>query len=129
MSDFAEVMAANPPRLVVQYGKDVDGQETFNWGVVGKGVPIVSLIGFVARVQHNLILGVLEQECPQPALVIAYVDGNFVCYTNPEIPLDSLLGTLELVKAVLVEAHITQSTQQQARNGIVGPDGQPYKRF
>ena len=118
------------PRLIVEFKRSADGKEQFGWGMVGQ-MPMLTLIGAVARAQADLQFRTLDN-IPHTALVIALdVDtGKFHSFTNPEIPVDSLIGMLESVKMTLVQAQMTQM-QRQAELGIVGPNGRPIpqKRF
>jgi hypothetical protein len=133
------------PRLVVQFQRDGD-QENYQWGMVG-AMPLLSLIGYVGRVQVAFANLDNYFECDESALVIAYHKdglvsmrgydgvetprhihgGDFSWYVHPDIPTDSLCGFLELVKTALVG---TMAAKQAVANqvGIVGADGRPVKR-
>ena len=54
MTAFAEVMAANPPRLVVLYQQAPDGGERFQWGVVGQ-IPLLSMVGAMSGLMPGVI--------------------------------------------------------------------------
>mgnify|MGYP001587427900 FL=1 len=51
--NFTECMETNPPRLVVQYKHGHDGEEQFEWGIVGN-MPLLSLIGRIFGIQADL---------------------------------------------------------------------------
>ena len=134
MSRFADAVKQDTPRLVVEY-RSADGQETYNWGVVGK-VPILPLIGAVVRVQMELHAATGtwrtpevddDNMCPERALVVAYdtKDGAFRWFVGEDIPTDSLVGMMETIKHVLTASQLQRVTAP--RGAIVGPDGQPFR--
>lgn len=133
MKTFAEVMESNPPRVVVKFQRGPLGQEQFAWGVVGTA-PIFTTIGYISRVQLQLLDG-----CPNPSpggynpgeLVIVYDGTKFSHYIDPEIPVESLVGMLENIKALMTASLLEHGARKQQangrRSGIVGPDGQPMR--
>ena len=127
---FAEAMSGDPSRLVVQFQRGSDGSEQYQWGAVGV-IPVLSLIGQVARVQAELPLlepGDERHTCPQPALVILSGVNGFEWFVHPEIPVDSLCGMLEMIKAMLVNSRLAQQTQQRVdKPAILGVDGKPMR--
>lgn len=134
---FDDVMATNPARLVLQFSLDAAGAEKFDWGVVGQ-LPVLSAVGCIVQVQAVLSTSRLDdytldlppsRYCQHPALVIAWDASNrqFQWWTHPSIPVDPLLGTLEMVKASLVAGHLAQSAAAK-RSPIVRPDGSPFRR-
>ena len=91
----------------------------------------MTFVGVIARVQAELPL--IEPEdarykCPESALVIAWDEGErkFHWFVHPSIPVDSLVGMMEMIKATLVDTHIARSAA--AQQVILGPDGQPARR-
>ncbi len=130
MSRFTDTVREDTPRLVVMYNSPGAGQEQYQWGVVG-AMPLLTLIGFIGRVQSDLRYALEDDdtECEQMALVIAWNAEKFQFryFVHQDIPVDSLVGMLETIKAALVGS----SMAQQARNqqiSIVGPDGRPMRR-
>ncbi len=131
MSKFSDCVKNDTPRLVVMFHRPEPKQERFQWGMVGS-LPILTCIGCIARVQVELPLIEPDDDryhCPQSALVIAWDAANqrFDWFVHPDIPVDSLVGMLETIKAALVNSQLAQ----QIRNnqvGIVGPDGRPMQR-
>ena len=135
MSKFTDIVQQDTPRLVVMFRQDGD-KEMFQWGVVGN-IPLVSLVGYVVRVQAELAFRAAE-ECPELALVIAwnnklrvsddgtYVRRGFDWFVHPDVPVDSLVGMLETIKTVLVDTHMARHIAAQQL--ILGPDGQPMRR-
>lgn len=148
---FTELLATNPPRLVVLFQRD-EGEPynsgRFQWGIVG-AMPIISLIGRVSSVISDLLTASYSTsdaqfDGPPPALVIAWDSALHDArdFVNTDVPCELLVGMLELVKAVLINSQIGQQTAAQmvepqprhARkqsNGlrrpplILGPDGKP----
>lgn len=129
MSNFSDAMQGNPPRMVVQFGLQPDGSETFQWGIVGD-IPILSLIGHIVRVQADLVSGAWVPECnapnQPPSLVVAWhADSRSLQhYLSPDIPVDPLCGMLETIKAALVMSRMGQRAAAH-RTAILGPDGRP----
>ena len=127
--NYEEVIATNPPRLVVLFQRGRDGGEQFQWGVVG-GIPVLTMVGYIARVQADLIAGGWVPECTHdvPALVIAWdaQHRELSHFVHPDIPTDSLVGMLEMVKSMLVASRMGQHTAAQ-KVEILGPDGKPMR--
>ena len=121
MSTFEELMESNPPRLVVQFSRNPAGEETFTWGMVGN-LQKMSLIGNVASAQHDLLAETYIAECPLPALVIVGGEPSHL-FVDPDIPIDPLVGMLEVIKTYLVSALLASKL-----SGLVGPDGRPIQR-
>ena len=124
MHTFADTVKQDTPRLVIMF-QCQDGQERFQWGMVGK-IPLLSLIGCIARVQGDLVFRA-AQECPQPALVIAWDEDKhgFSWYVHPDVPIDSMIGMLETIKAALIGTNAARQAASQQM--ILGPDGQPMR--
>lgn len=125
MSKFSETVQDNTPRLVVMFRRDADN-ELFQWGVVG-AMPLVTLIGYITRVQSELAFRSPE-ECDESAMVIAWDkdERSFSWFVHPDVPVDSLVGMLETIKATLVGTHLAK--QVAAQQMILGPDGRPARR-
>lgn len=125
MSNFAEVMADNPVRLVVEYQRQADGSDGFQWGIVGN-VPIISLIGAISKVCHDLCVGEWspDMDGTPPALVMVYDQRSreFTYFKHPDIPVDPLVGMLDVIKAMLVDSRLAQQHAAQ-KVPILGPDG------
>ncbi len=130
MTTFAEAMATNPPRLVILFQRGGDGAEHFQWGTE-KVMPALSLIGAIIRVQAELPLlepGDERHDCNPSALVLAWdaTTRTVQWFVNKDIPIEPLVGMLEVIKASLVGSRLAQhAAAQQMR--IVGPDGQPIR--
>ncbi len=129
MSGFTEAMATNPPRLVVLFQRAPNGDERFQWGVVGN-IPILSLIAALTRVQADLIACDWIPECDGevPAMVVAWdaQDRTISYYLHPDIPHDPLIGMMETIKHALVNSKLAQPHQSQ-RVQLLGSDGQPMR--
>lgn len=122
--NYTDTVSTNPPRLVVVFSRGDAGQENFKWGVVG-AVPILTALGYIGKVQADLVARAWIPACdnPQPALVIVWdsADAAMSHYVSPDIPPDSLAGMLEVIKSELVLSRMGQ------RSGILGPDGKPLR--
>ena len=114
-----------------------DGDDAYQWGVVGN-VPILSTLGALVRVQSAILHGGTWEQCPESALVIAWPLGAsspFNWYLHECVPVDTLVGMMELVKSVIINTHMArQAAAQQivlASPGqsmpILGPDGFPVR--
>ncbi len=130
MSKFTDTVKQDTPRLVVMFRRPAPDQEQFQWGVVGK-MPLLTLIGVIGNVQAGLRNADISQpdECEESALVIAWDQSrmSFDYFLHPDIPLDSLSGMLETIKAALVGSQVAQQARNQ-QVGLLGPDGQPMRR-
>lgn len=128
MKDFAELIATNPPRIVVSFRRNHDGSEEFEWGIVGN-VPVLTLIGHLVAVQRKLCADEYISECPESAFVMAWDDEEKELrhFISSDIPEEPLVGMLEVIKGVLVGSRLAQmAAAQQTR--IMGPDGRPMRR-
>lgn len=133
MERFDAVLESNPPRLVVQARKDADGNEQYQWGVVGN-IPVISLIGQIAYTQNDLLRNCWVLTCPQPALVIVWdaATREFETFISPDLDTIPLVGMLELVKGALVSSRLAQAmaaqrVQMATQTRILGPDGNPVR--
>jgi hypothetical protein len=120
------------PRLVVQYARPTPEKEGYQWGIVGQ-MPVLWLIGYITRVQAELAFRAPE-ECPESALVIAWDKDKmaFSYWIHRQIPVDSMVGFLETIKAALVGSQLVQQQRDQqiavTKTPLLGPDGQPFRR-
>lgn len=114
-------------RLVVMFfRRGPDGGEQFQWGIVG-ALPILTLIGYITRVEFNMVNQLAEQrnDCPEMALVIAWDGQVFDWWIHREIPVDPMVGMLETIKIALVGSATAQRALAQ-RTQLLGPDGKPF---
>ena len=130
MSNFYSVVKQDTPRLVVMFKRPTPEQESFQWGMVGS-LPLLGLIGYITRIQQEIPCVCSDEDenfCPESALVIVWDKGNqlFDWYYNPDIPTDSLVGMLEVIKSAFVTSQLAQSVRNQ-QVGICGPDGKPMR--
>lgn len=113
MSLFTDAIASNPPRLVVMFRRDESGQEQYQWGVVGN-IPILSLIGYLGKVENDLTAGTWIPDCDneQPALVVVWdqSDNSLSHYVHPDIPAWGLAGMVEVIRQILVGSRVAQMT-------------------
>lgn len=135
MTTLAEIVATNPPRLVITY-ENVDGGERFGVRTGGSASPpMMGFIGVISRVQSDLIEGRFLPELEEMALVIAFNRGDgFSWWSNSSIPTDPLVGMLETVKAQLIAGEVmkvrgaTSEKQPGSPPQLFGPDGRPMGR-
>lgn len=128
LKKFTDIVQ-DTPRLVIMFKRDGD-RELFQWGTVGD-IPILTLIGYISRVQAELPLlepGDERRDCPESALVIVWDRENnrLNWFVHPDVPADSTVGMLELIKATIVGTHLARHVA--AQQVILGPDGQPARR-
>ena len=132
MSKFTDSVQQDTPRLVVTFQRS-DDDELFNWGIVGK-MPILTLVGYITRVQSELVYRTPDP-CEPSALVIVWnaTTKQFNYFIHPDIPTDSVVGMLDLIKFTLVNTHIARqmaSQQQQvtpSQSKLIGPNGAPLR--
>ena len=125
MNQFTDIQQ-NTPRLVVEFTRPEPDKEQFKWGIVGS-IPVLTLIGYIVRVQAEL--GFMKpKDCDQMALVIVWNVENhkFDYFVNEMIPVDSLVGMLEIIKLHLIGTQMGQ--QQDQRTKLFGPDGSILRR-
>jgi len=135
-NEFNELIATNPPRLVVEFERGSGGEEQFRWGVVGN-LPVLTLVGYLVHVRVVLATnraddGTLDlhpsRYCEPSALVVV-LDArskSMRFFINGCIPPDSMVGMLEVVSALLVDSRLAQQSMQQTR--IVDAGGNPIRR-
>jgi hypothetical protein len=131
MDKLEEIIRTVPttPRLVVKYRKMPDGGDQFEWGVVGH-MPLLSLIGYVVRVQAELAFRSPEPT-DQQALVVLFdptksESDQFCYFVHPDIPVDAMVGMLETVKFTLVSSRFAQKAGAN-KVSILGPDNRPMR--
>ena len=129
MSKYAQVLAKNPPRLVVQYKrKETRHKDEYAWGFVGT-LSTSHLIVMIVRVQAELAFR-NPDKADDPVLVMCY-DANkdkFEWFVDPSIPVDPLVGTLEVVKQFLLDNQIRtimEKAEKAVQTGLVDPAGKP----
>ena len=134
MTKYAETVNQDTPRLVVEFASDGRGNEQYKWGMVGK-MPALALLGYIVRVQAELAFRAAE-ECPESALVISWdaEAQKFSWFINPTVPVDPVVGMLEVVKAFLTgqtraQMQGNQSGLQGNQSGLLGPDGRPFLKL
>ena len=127
MSNFAEVVKQDTPRLVVECEVVPGKGERFKWGMVG-ALPLLTLIGYIARVQHDIIGQLAERrnECSEVAFVIAWTGTTFDWWLHRDIPVDSLVGMLETIKLALISQAATPAARGKQGPSLLGPDGRPF---
>lgn len=129
MSKYLNVMSKKPPHVFVKYERgETHAQDRYRYGVVGS-MPIAQLIGYIIRVQAELAFRNPEP-CDEDACVIAYnpETNKFQWFVNSRVPVDALVGSLELIKCQLVDsqmAALALAMQQRQQTGLIAPDGRP----
>lgn len=130
MSLYSDALASDPPRFAVVMARNADGSEGYQWAVRG-AIPVLNLVGAIGKVQAELQAGqwMPESEFEHPALVMVYnrEDGDFATFLHPDIPVMSLCGMLEVIKALIVASKVAQQNGSQQFN-LCGPDGRPMRR-
>jgi hypothetical protein len=132
MSEFEDFVKQDTPRLAVGFRRAPDGSEQFEWGIAGD-IPPLTLIGCVRRAQDYLLCRERGEgwipECPQPALVLVWdaEERAMRYYVHPDIPVEPLVGMLEVIAAMLTASRLAQRAASQ-RVAILGPDGGPMRR-
>jgi hypothetical protein len=122
------------PRLVVMYKRGEDtASENFQWGIM-PGLPMPALLGFIERVQRDLVThGRHGGDCPESTFVIAWFEklpdcnmaSSFEWWVHHDVPVDSIVGMLEVVKATLISGKVGQAMASNRRQ-LLGPDGRPF---
>lgn len=128
MSKFRNTMAKNPPHVFVKYVRgELRSQDRYSFGVVGS-IPVAQLIGYIIRVQAELAFR-NPDPCDDCACVIAYnsTTGKMDWFVHSSIPVDALVGSLELIKCQLVDSQMASMALQQ-QTGLVTPEGKPIIR-
>lgn len=132
MSKFASAMAKNPPHVSVVYNRGVTREtDKYSYSVVGS-IPVAQLIGFIVRVQAELAFRNPEP-CDVCACVIVFnpETHKMQWFVDSSIPVDALVGTLELIKCQLVDSQvmsIAQAAAKRVQTGLVNSDGKPIVR-
>jgi len=128
MSKFADTVKQDTPRLAVLFRRSAPDQEQFQWGIVGR-MPILGLIGYLTKIQQELDDPWTDQLADEVAFVVVWHerDNQFEYFTHYDIPKDSLIGMLEVVKMALVDSQLVQQVRNQQIE-LLGPDGKPMRR-
>lgn len=132
MSKFQQVMAKNPPHVAVKYVRgETREQDQYSYGVVGS-MPLSQLIGFIVRVQAELAFRNPEP-CVDNLCIIAFdpATNKMQWFVDSKIPVDALVGTLEMIKCVLVDSQMSsmmEAAQKRVQTGLVSSDGKPILR-
>ena len=85
-------------------------------------MPGMSLIGAISGVQSALIQvePLAFERCDESALVLAFLKDEpageqFAWFVHPDIPLEPLIGMLEMIKQTFVGAQMAQMAATQSR--------------
>lgn len=132
MSAYAEARRRNLPHVFVKYERaDSKIKDRYSYGIVGQ-MPVVDLIGYIIRVQAELAFRDPEP-CDDCACVIVFDPGTHTMqwFVDKSIPVDALVGTLELIKFMLISNQMelmAKTIKEQMHTGLVNPDGKPILR-
>lgn len=132
MNKFQQVMAKNPPHVAIKYVRgETRDQDQYSYGVNGS-MPLSQLVGFITRVQAELVFRNPEI-CDDDICVLAYDASThrMQWFVDPKIPVDALVGTLEMIKCILVDSQIAsmmEAAQRRVQTGLVGANGTPILR-
>lgn len=129
------MVAADPtPRVVILYRRNEYGTNEFDVQFLGeRPMNIVSLIGALSRIAAKLACDQPRNEIPSDgsvALIIRWVEERKETewFLHKDVPVEPLIGIIEIVKQDMVAANAIMRQQSQQRGGIVGPDGRPVGR-
>jgi hypothetical protein len=128
MSKYAEALRKNLPRMQVTYTQgETRDKDIYAWGI-HTGIPTDQLIGYIVRIQAELSFR-NPDKADDCALVIFFdpATRKMSWFVDPIIPIDVLVGTLELIKTILIDTKIGQMAAQSA-TGLIGIDGKPITR-
>lgn len=132
MSKFQQVMEKKPPHVIVKYIRgETREQDQYSYGVHGS-IPLAQLVGYIIRVQAELVFR-NPDPCDEGLCVIAFDPhtNKMQWFVDSKIPVDPLVGTLELVKCILIDsqmASIMEATQKRVQTGLVAANGTPILR-
>lgn len=134
MDRLEQLVTENPryPRLVVMHLRNQDGSSRgLNWGVCG-GFPVMAMIGMLTRIQMELQLGLTDrvpEPCSVEALAVLYdpQENKFQWFVHPDIPVDPLVGYIDLIKSTMASSHMAQGVARD-QTCLLGPDGMPFGR-
>lgn len=132
MTKFLEAWVKSIPRVVVQWEKGATPDKDKYSTTLQGGMPVSQLVGFLTRVQSELMFR-RPDECDELALVVFFDPATMKMswFVHPSVPVDPLIGTLEVLKATLVGNQLADIAKQQARaaqNGLVDQFGNPIAR-
>lgn len=130
MSKFQQVMSKKPPHVVIKYTRGETRElDTYGYGVNGQ-MPLNQLVGFITRVQAELAFRNPDL-CDDGLCIIAWDGNKMQWFVDSKIPVDALVGTLELVKCILVDSQmsaIMEAAQTRVQTGLVAANGSPILR-
>lgn len=138
MTALSEILESDPPRIEVEFASGSGGQEQFGWRMCGTGdMPLLKLVGELTQVQwlmrepSSQRCSKLSQSDPVKLVVVWHADTRtFASAVHPDVPVNSLIGFVELIKTVLVasQLHSQQHQRRPTNGGLFGPDGQLWRR-
>ena len=137
INDFAEKVTKDTPRIVVNYRLN-NGNDEFSWGVTN-GVPVAAGIGALGRVQvelatyyHSSYYATIKN-CPDHCLVLVWDVATKECefYLHPDLPVDGLIGTLEIIKVTMVTMQMSKVDREAGGSrdefNVLGLDGKLFR--
>jgi hypothetical protein len=125
MITYTEAVQNNMSRLVIGYTR-VGSEDRFNWGVAGS-CSVMSFIGALSCIHQRIVSSQSICSCEEQVLAIVVDNGKFLNFLGDNIPLEPLLGMLEVVKSCLVDACMA-NMQSGRETGLVGVNGKPILR-
>lgn len=127
---YSEAMKLATACVTVKYAKGpTREQDQYQWAINGR-MPISKLVGFIVRVENELQFRDPEP-CDEVALVITQSpDGELEWFTDKTIPVDELVGSLEMLKATLINSQLAalMATKKEQPTGLIDPTGRPITR-
>lgn len=128
MSKMTDTVNEKTQRLIVQFR--MDGKKAdFQWGLT-QGLPLADLIGYIGRVQADLLSGAWTMSSDELKAVVIAFDPEawkFSHFVHEDVPRDAMVGMLEVVKTTLVMGKLGSRVASN-RVEILGPDGKPFGR-
>ena len=119
-----EALESSVAHLVIDYFRDPDGNERFDWKVEGK-LPSLTTVGALTRVQFELTTRVSD-ECELVQLILIWNGTSYSWFVHPSIPRDTLVGMMEKVK-IQILGSLMVNDAKKARPGVLGLDGRPFR--
>ena len=129
---YEEAVRQDLPRVTVGYICGDGGDKDAYSFKVGSDILAPRLIGFITRVQAELAFkAALPCEANTFAIAADPRTGEMYWFCDPCIPVDDLVGWLEILKQTFVMnemQRVAHAQQQKQQTGLFGPDGSPIRR-
>lgn len=123
MNKFQQIMAKNPPHVFIKYTRgETREQDTYTYSLKGQ-MPTAQLVGMLIRVQAELAFRNPEP-CEDGLWILTFNPntGKMDWFVDTKIPVDALVGTIEIIKCTLVDAQVAsmvEAAQKRAGTGLI----------